>query len=111
MTEETAYRCDVTGNVFHDRSEVTTITVRSRGKTRFEHHEYDIHISDQSAGSAGVSSTLPGRQCEYLGVVDGEIVGAVFETRGVTRWHDRGDPVIGHHEEAFEFIETEADLL
>jgi disulfide oxidoreductase YuzD len=114
MSEHTVFECDVTGERFGARNDVFEVGVKRRwSHNPFNVYEYDIHLSDQALDDAEeqLGRRLSGQVAylEWVGVVDGQIVGAALQTRdGDPQYRERGDVVIESYESIFNYLEEEA---
>jgi hypothetical protein len=109
MGEVTVFECDVTGDRFGAKNHVLEFDIRRHGSGPFEVRERTVHISVEATLDV-VDGGVPSR-IDYVGIEDGEIVGAVipigYGKEKTATWRERDDVVIDSYEEFFQFVEKE----
>lgn len=108
MTTKPTYECDVTGKTFESKSDTLEFEVKRHGPSPFEINSRTVHISKEALNEF---DGRPPIKLEYIGVEEGEILGAVIPT-GIdsvspTVYRERDDMVIDHFEPFFQLIEEE----
>lgn len=122
MTEYPVFECNVTGDRFGAKNDVIEFDIRRHGNNEFDLRSRTVHISLdalEAAARDGDVGVIP-RHVEYVGVKEGQIVGAALqrqvhssmvfpnpEDASKINWHDRDSGKIDHHEAFFEFVEEE----
>lgn len=108
MTERTVFECNVTGDRFGARNDVTEIQVKRRwSHMPFRVHEHTAHVSDAALDEHDVPLGAL-QNISYVTVEDDELVGAATRSSdGEGRYRERDSVVIDHYEPVFQFIEQQ----
>jgi len=107
MSEHTVFECDLTGERFGAKNFVVEFEARRhRGQSPFEILSQTIHLSDEALGEF---DGLYPSGLEYVGVQDGEVVGAklIVGSNDGAQWEPRDSVLLDSYEAFFEFLEEE----
>lgn len=116
MSEHTVFECELTGDRFGALNDVYALPLRHRRTADpVKVTERTVHLSIDAVSEHEVISTasIPSGNLEYIGVIEGEVVGMRLKGpkdqmghRG-SRWHDRDSVVIDHYERFLSWFEKE----